>query len=167
MASIVDGVDRPHLFITTKAPRYLPEGLRKIVLNGDDLRTTAALMDAFAAGFGFPDYFGRNWNALHDCLVDLDWLPPNGYVLVIMEANVILADEPLHPEFEQPSELAVLLDTLCRAAEEWNAAVTEGQPWDRPAVPFHVVLEVASDRVGMLQHRIAAAQREIPLRESV
>jgi Barstar (barnase inhibitor) len=164
MASIVE---HPFVFIATSEASRLPEGLRRVRLSGDNLRTTAALMDAFATEFRFPDYFGRNWNALYDGLVDLDWFPPDGYVVVITEADAVLADEPLHPEFDEPSELAVLLDILCRAAEEWNAAVAEGQPWDRPGVPFYVVLEVTSDRIETVQHRVAAARREIPLLESL
>ena len=167
MASIIEGLEHPFVFIAISAVSRIPEGFRTIHLSGEDLRTTVALMDAFATGFGFPGYFGRNWNALYDCLVDIDWLPPDGYMVMITEANAVLIDEPQHPEFGEPSELAVLLDTLCRAAEEWNAAVVEGQPWDRPGIPFHVVFEVGSHRGRTFEHRVAAAQRQLPVVESM
>lgn len=34
------------------------------------------------AGFEFPDYFGRNWDALNDCLTDM--VSENGKVLVVV-----------------------------------------------------------------------------------
>ena len=41
------------------------------------------VFDAFSRALGFPDWFGRNWDALHDCLGDLSWLKAPGYVLIM------------------------------------------------------------------------------------
>jgi hypothetical protein len=163
MERFFDSFDRPFVFIASRAFAALPDGVCLVFLSGENLRTTADLMNSFAVAFGFPDYFGRNWNALYDCLVDLDWLPPAGYAVVISGANAILVDEPSHPEFEEPSDLAVLLDLLHRVSEEWNTPVAEGEPWDRPGIPFHVVFEVESDQIGVLQSRIAFAGRAVPI----
>jgi RNAse (barnase) inhibitor barstar len=43
--------------------------------------TKDSLMDALAAVLSFPDYFGRNWDALEECIRDLSWLPPGPVVL--------------------------------------------------------------------------------------
>src|SRR5262245_61865038 len=43
-----------------------------------------ALMEALAAALRFPDYFGKNWDAVTDCLRDLpDEFPGAGHVLFI------------------------------------------------------------------------------------
>ncbi|MEU2584910.1 barstar family protein [Streptomyces avermitilis] len=43
-----------------------------------------AFMDRVARALGLPDWFGRNWDALADCLTDLSWAPPaRGRLLVI------------------------------------------------------------------------------------
>jgi ribonuclease inhibitor len=31
--------------------------------------------DRLAAGFGFPDYYGKNWDAFWDCVTTLDPMP--------------------------------------------------------------------------------------------
>ena len=41
------------------------------------------VFDAFSRALGFPDWFGRNWDALEDCLTDLSWRPAEGYVLLL------------------------------------------------------------------------------------
>ncbi|PIU20270.1 MAG: hypothetical protein COT18_03155, partial [Elusimicrobia bacterium CG08_land_8_20_14_0_20_59_10] len=45
--------------------------------------------------FKFPAYFGRNWDALLDCLRSLpDDLPAGGYVLVIKNSEKFLSASP-------------------------------------------------------------------------
>ncbi|WUH94742.1 barstar family protein [Streptomyces sp. NBC_00433] len=34
-----------------------------------------AFMDRCVADLGLPEWFGRNWDALADCLTDLSWWP--------------------------------------------------------------------------------------------
>jgi hypothetical protein len=41
------------------------------VLDGRLCRTEAGFFDAVAAALEFPAYFGRNWDAFHECLGDL------------------------------------------------------------------------------------------------
>jgi len=42
-----------------------------------------ALLDRIAAALEFPAWFGRNWDALEDCLADLSWSNAAGHVLLI------------------------------------------------------------------------------------
>jgi RNAse (barnase) inhibitor barstar len=41
----------------------------------------------FATAMSFPAHFGRNWDALRDCLGDLSWMPADGYVVVLEKSK--------------------------------------------------------------------------------
>jgi RNAse (barnase) inhibitor barstar len=51
-------------------------------------------MDAIAAALSFPDWFGRNLDALYDLLTDLSWLPEGEHVLVWVAADVLKRTDP-------------------------------------------------------------------------
>jgi RNAse (barnase) inhibitor barstar len=54
----------------------------------------AATVDAIAAALSFPDWFGRNLDALYDCLTDLSWLPAGEHVLIWVGADGIKQADP-------------------------------------------------------------------------
>ena len=61
-------------------------------IDGAAVPGKAELMAALAAAFSFPSYFGRNWDALLDCLRSLpDEKPAGGYLLVIEHSDSLLA----------------------------------------------------------------------------
>jgi RNAse (barnase) inhibitor barstar len=55
------------------------------------IKNKAELLDALAAAFALPKYFGKNWDALVDCLADMSWLPAQGYVCVLLGADALKA----------------------------------------------------------------------------
>jgi hypothetical protein len=65
-----------------------------------EVRTALELFDSIAASCGFPDYFGRNWDALKDCLLDFSWVQPkpSGFVLLYR-----------HPELLSWSDMSVFM----------------------------------------------------------
>ncbi|WP_234323670.1 barstar family protein [Streptomyces sp. NRRL F-2580] len=84
-------------------------------LDGRQMRDTDAVFLQFYDGLRLPDHFGWNWDALFDCLRDLEleWLSADQYV-VIVEA----ADEAL------PGDAAgrrLLFGTLLRAGQRWSS----------------------------------------------
>lgn len=64
------------------------------VIDGAVHTDRAATMDAIAAALSFPDWFGRNLDALYDCLTDLSWLPPGEHVLIWIGADGIRQADP-------------------------------------------------------------------------
>lgn len=66
-----------------------------LVARGSRMRTKAALLDEVSAVLQFPLHFGGNWDALADCLGDIDWSGgQESVVLGVAEAEQVLADEP-------------------------------------------------------------------------
>ena len=43
----------------------------------------AQLLAKLAAALQFPDWFGHNWDALEECLTDLDWIAAPGVCMVV------------------------------------------------------------------------------------
>ncbi len=114
-------------------------GLRVKVLRGRKMRVTPRLMDEVAAALQFPHYFGENWAALDECLSDMEWfLPSLGIVVVVRDADAVLADEP-------SEELEALVTAMRKASMAYAKPIEDGEWWDRPALPFHVVLQVAPE----------------------
>ena len=64
------------------------------------------VLDAIARALDFPQWFGRNWDALEDCLSDLSWRGGRGELL-LFEAS---------PRGEQ---LVPLIDVLRSSARFW------------------------------------------------
>lgn len=59
-----------------------------IVIAGSvaNVKSDKDLFAVVASAMQFPDYFGNNWDALDECLNDMEWLPADGYCLVLHDA---------------------------------------------------------------------------------
>jgi hypothetical protein len=110
-----------------------PGGFVLKVLRGSKCRTTAGLFAEFAQALDFPDYFGQNWDALEECLADLEWLPGKGYVLLLTSAELVLPDDE--------EDYATFLEVMSDAGEAWGSG--QAGMGAKRAKPFHVVLAVA------------------------
>ena len=85
-------------------------GVYRIDLSG--ITDKAALMDRLQDALQFPEWFGRNWDALEDCLTDMSWRGEVGHVLLLDGA----ADLRRH----QKALFATLVDVLKSAADYWR-----------------------------------------------
>lgn len=133
------------------ASGWSESGLNVRVVRGRKMRTLQDLFDEFAAALQFPWYFGENADSFEECLADLSWLPPReGYVIVVNHPGEVLADAGA-------GALSWLVASLARACKEWAHPVELGEWWDRPAVPFHVVLQPAVGDAAATTQRWADA----------
>lgn len=86
----------------------------------------AALMERLQSALHFPEWFGRNWDALEDCLTDMSWSEHVGYVLLIVGGTRLRRGHK--PLFD------TLVDVLKSAADYWR-----GQ--ERPLWAFFLDLQ--------------------------
>lgn len=119
----------------------VPDGFLFKIVRGGKCRSVTGLFAELAATLEFPDYFGHNWDALEECLADLEWLPAKGYVLLFTDAELILPDD------EDEEEFATFLEVLNDAGEAWAS----GQAAKR-ARPFHSVLAVSERNKSKRTH---------------
>lgn len=57
-------------------------GAHPHVVDGNLVRDKESALDAIASALSFPDYFGKNLDALYDLLRDLSWLDECEHVLI-------------------------------------------------------------------------------------
>lgn len=111
-------------------------GMYTRALRGRKMRTMNDLYDEFSSACQFPLYFGENLMAFDECLSSLDNQDPGkGIALIVVEPDQILMNSP-----KLEIELELFLSCLINAATEWGEKIDLGEWWDRPALPFHMIL---------------------------
>lgn len=126
---------------TASALVKAPAGFVLRVINGKKCATAAGLFTEFARALGFPDYFGHNWDAMEECLADLEWLPAKGYVLLLTDAQAVLADDE--------DEYETLLEILSDAGEAWSKGQAGG---GSKAIAFHTLFAVSHHEAPKRKH---------------
>jgi hypothetical protein len=119
-----------------------PTGLVVKTIKGLHCKTPAALFAEFARALKFPDYFGHNWDALEECLADLEWLSAKGYILLITDAECVLPDDE--------EEYETFLEVLRDAGEAWGSG--QAGMGTRQATPFHVLFAVSERKKATRAH---------------
>lgn len=149
---------RIHLFIgdqsqfcdaTWKLSGELPPTYELKTLQGNRMRTELGLFHEFAAALQFPYYFGNNWNALDECLLDLEWLPADGYLLFLSDAPQVLA--------EDQDAAGVLMRVLLKASEYWTRpmACDFSEMRDRQPRPFHIIFNCQRGEEAAMEERLS------------
>jgi hypothetical protein len=141
-----------HSDLTDNLWSFQRQHTRSVVrfLRGKKMTTVQSMFDEFAAALQFPYYFGNNGNAFDECLTDLSWLPATTYVLTIFDSADLLAKEP--------TQLPLFIDAFEQTCVQWSTPIANGESWDRPAVPFHVIFHCVADDMRRLPPKIV----EIP-----
>ncbi|MEI8014646.1 MAG: barstar family protein [Nitrospira sp.] len=119
-----------------------PTGLTLKVIKGRHCKTPANLFEEFARALKFPDYFGHNWDALEECLTDLEWLPAKGYILLVTDAAHVLPSDD--------ADYETFLEILRDAGEAWGSG--QAGMGARQATPFHVLFAVSEGEKAKRAH---------------
>ena len=109
-----------------------PAGFVSRTVDGRRARTKRGLLAEFARALEFPADSGRNWDAFEELLADLEWLPAKGYLLIVIDADEMLA--------EDADEYDTFIEIATSVAKEWATA--------RPPVPFHLCLTTLRQRAA-------------------
>jgi len=89
------------------------------VTMGNNADKTRAL-EALARAFDMPRWFGHNWDALEDCLTDLEWLPDQP-IVALLEGTL-----------RRKEDADTLIDIVKHACAYWQGEHRR----------FHVVLDL-------------------------
>lgn len=93
-------------------------GLQAYQIDLGKARSKNQLLDAFANALDFPEQFGKNWDALNDCLSDLQWLDGKGRVVILANCQAFATS---HEE-----DFATLLELLEGVTVSWK---DDGKPF--------------------------------------
>jgi hypothetical protein len=96
------------------------QGLELLDLDAARVASEGELLEELARVFRFPDYFGGNWDAVEECLRDLEWFPARGYVLRVLGAEALWERLPA---------------AAGRLVESWLVCAEE---WARQGISFHL-----------------------------
>ena len=99
--------------VTAVATLAASLGLEAVRVDLAGCEDKAGLLERISAALAFPSWFGANWDALYDCLVDLSWRPGKGWVLILENAHDL--------RYAAPDALDNALAILNDAAIAWQA----------------------------------------------
>ncbi|MEO5692961.1 MAG: barstar family protein [Usitatibacter sp.] len=86
-------------------------------IEGKNINRKEQLMNAAATALHFPKHFGNNWDALEECLTDLEWVEADGYVIYYDHIDGLLETHP--DQFE------TLVEILRDSVASWKE---DGEP---------------------------------------
>ena len=88
-------------------------------IDGKNIARKDQLLNHAKAAMHFPGSFGDNWDALEECLTDLEWVDGDGYVIYYDHIDGLLAAHP--DQFETLVE--ILRDAVASWKEDGEAMV--------------------------------------------
>lgn len=88
------------------------------------IKNDVNFFDSVSTSLSFPDYFGCNWDALEECLVDMELDSGKGLVLFVVGAKHLWCDA---------------IYTGGKLISVWQAAA---QQWGDEDIPFHIIFVI-------------------------
>ena len=95
------------------------------------MSTSSDLFREYSRALSFPAYFGHNWAAFRECLMDLEWRRRPSYLFLISFPQFLLLNAQ--------AEKRIFRDALADASRYWSDAPGRGE------IAFNTVLLVEQD----------------------
>jgi len=86
-------------------------------IEGKNIARKEQLMNAASTAMHFPKHFGNNWDALEECLTDLEWIEADGYVIYYDHIDGLLE--------AHPDQFETLVEILRDSVASWKE---DGEP---------------------------------------
>ena len=105
----------------TKALQSLAKrhGFAFFHIDGKNIARKEQLLNHTATALRFPGDFGHNWDALEECLTDMEWVDAEGYLIYYDHIDGLLSAHP--DQFETLVE--ILRDAVTSWKEDGSAMV--------------------------------------------
>jgi len=81
-------------------------------IDGKNITRKEQLMNHVATALHFPKHFGNNWDALEECLTDLEWVDADGYVIYYDHIDGLLE--------AHPDQFETLIEILRDSVAQWK-----------------------------------------------
>lgn len=81
-------------------------------LDGKNIERKEQLLNHVATVLQFPNHFGSNWDALEECLTDLEWVDGDGYLIYFDHIDRLLS--------AHPDQFATFVEIVRDAVESWK-----------------------------------------------
>ena len=81
-------------------------------LDGKNIERKEQLLNHVATALHFPNHFGQNWDALEECLTDLEWVDGDGYLIYFDHIDGLLS--------AHPDQFATFVEIVRDAVESWK-----------------------------------------------
>lgn len=96
------------------ALKQAAEELKQAYFNVDlkNAKNVPGFIRALKRDLDFPEWFGGNLDALHDCLTDFSWHPATGYVITLSGYEFLRGN---------PTSFAAFNSVMASAVEDWEA----------------------------------------------
>ncbi|WP_179816449.1 barstar family protein [Allostreptomyces psammosilenae] len=107
------------------------------------MRDAPGLFAEFDRGLRFPSYFGRNWDALRDCLRDLSWIPARHYLVVVRDSHRLLSAEP--------GRRSTFFEIMNETGQGWANPYRRMADWGEADSAFNLLLLCPPGEVASLE----------------
>jgi RNAse (barnase) inhibitor barstar len=102
-----------------------------------------------------PDYFGKNWDALDECLADMEWLQEQGWVLFFLNSEQLLCEE-------KKDDFDTLIDVLHTVGKDWSTSRDgDGLPHTKIPKPFHFIFHTTASYANDLIEKFGSTPKDL------